>query len=499
MTEDQLKEKFRPNADEALDAQVDAALSGVSLDQLYVQSEAERRVEQSAGGQNAPKRGRVISIDQGKGEIFIDFGGKSQGIAQIAQFQELPAVGAEMEFTVDRYDAAEGLLIVAPKGALATNVSWENLEVGQIVEGVVTGMNKGGLELTIKNMRGFMPAGQVGLFFEKDISVYLSQKLPVEVIQFDRDSKKLVVSRRTILEREKEAAKQKAMGELSEGMVVRGTIRSVMDYGAFVDLGGLDGLLHVSEITHRRGSKPSEFVKVGDVVDVKIIKFDKESGKLSLSLKQMMADPWTDAENKYAVGTMITGRIARLVPFGAFVEADEGMEGLLPISEMSWNRINKPGDVVKEGDTVKLVVISLDVPKKKMSFSLKQAGGNPWAEAMAKYAKDSTVTGTVSKIVDFGAFVELEPGIEGLIHISELSDQRVRSAADAVKPGQSVEVRILEVDAKTRRISLSLKQAGAKGEAMRAAAKAAELKAENDKRKRDEKRKGKVLKGGLEF
>jgi len=503
MSDDLLKEKFRPNPDAALDAQINDALTGVSLDALYAQNEADRRVEQSgsahAGSGHGPKRGRVVSVDQTKGEVFIDFGGKSQGLAQVMQFLDLPEVGAEMEFTVDRYDPAEGLLIVMPKGALSTNVSWENLEVGQIVEGLVTGMNKGGLELQIKAMRGFMPSGQVALFFEKDISVYLGQKLPVEVIQFERDSKKLVVSRRNILEREKEAAKQKAISELAEGMIVRGTIRSVLDYGAFVDLGGLDGLLHVSEITHRRGSKPSDFVKVGDVVDVKIIKFDRASGKLSLSLKQTMADPWTGAESKYSVGTTVTGRVARLAPFGAFVEVDEGMEGLLPISEMSWQRIKHPADVVKEGDTIKLIVISLDAAAKKLSFSLKQAGPNPWAEAMAKYTADSTVTGTVTRLVDFGAFVELEPGLEGLIHISELSDQRVRASGDAVKAGQQVEVRILEVDPKSRRVSLSLKQAGAKGDAVRAASKAAEVRAEADVKKRQEKRKGKALKGGLEF
>jgi small subunit ribosomal protein S1 len=348
-------------------------------------------------------------------------------------------------------------------------------------------------------MRAFMPAGQVNIFFEKDISVYLGQKMAVEVIQFDRDSRKLVVSRKTILEREREAAREKAMQELVPGAVVRGTIRSVMDYGAFVDLGGVDGLVHVSEITHRRGAKPGDFVKVGDVVDVKILRIDKESGKIGLSLKQTMADPWTGAENKYSVGTQLTGRVARLAPFGAFVEVEEGLEGLLPISEMSWNRIKHPSDILKEGDTIKLVVINLDVAAKKIGFSLKQAGPNPWAEAAAKYAPDSTVTGTVTRVVDFGAFVELEPGLEGLIHISELSDQRVRAAGDAVKPGEQVQVRILEVDSKSRRVSLSLKQAGAKGDAIRAAARAADEKAEAEKRRREERRKSKPLKGGLEW
>src|SRR5688572_30377269 len=249
------------------------------------------------------------------------------------------------------------------------------------------------------------------------------------------------------------------MEELAEGQIKRGTVRSVMDYGAFVDLGGMDGLLHVSEMSHRRGVKPSEFVKVGDIVDVKIVKFDRETGKLSLSLKQMMADPWVGAENKYSVGTPITGRVSKVENFGAFIEVEEGVEGLLPISEMSYTRIKHPSDIVKAGDTIRLVVINLDQLNKKISFSLKQAGPDPWKTVGERYATDMVVTGHVTRIVDFGAFVELEPGLEGLVHVSELSDQRVRSPGDVVKLGEQVNVRVLELDPQGRRISLSLKSA----------------------------------------
>lgn len=456
--EDAFKEKFRPPVEEKLDREIAAALEGVSLDELYgLDKPQEAGAAQTI--RRGLRRGRVISIDAKTDEVFVDFGGKSQGVAPLSQFEEEPKVGDDMEFNVERYDSREGLLILSKKGSAAQNVSWDNLEIGQIVEGVVTGVNKGGLELQIKSMRAFMPAGQVDLYFNPDLSVFLNQKMTAEVTQFDAHAKNLIVSRRNILEREKEDAKAKMREQIAEGQVHRGTVRSVMDYGAFVDLGGMDGLLHVSEMSHRRGVKPSEFVKVGDMVDVKIVKFDRETGKLSLSLKAAMADPWVGVEGKYGVGTQITGRVSKVESFGAFIEVEEGVEGLLPVSEMSWQRIKHPSDVVKEGDTLRLSVISVDPAAKRMSFSLKQAGPDPWAQVAERYATDMVVSGTVTRVVDFGAFVEIESGLEGLVHISELADHRVRSAGDVVKPGQQVRVKILEVDAKGRRMSLSMKQA----------------------------------------
>jgi small subunit ribosomal protein S1 len=457
---DEYKQKFRPE-NTALEREIEAALQGVSLDELYTageQAPTSPGAAQGAGGKG-PKRGRIISIDPKKDEVFVDFGGKSQGIAAFSQFEAEPKVGDEMDFFVERYDPREGLMILTKKGAAQSHVSWETLEVGQVVEGVVTGSNKGGLELNVKGMRAFMPAGQVDMYFQPDLSTFVNQKLMAEVVQFDAHAKNLVISRRNILEREKEDARAKLMEEIGEGQVRRGTVRSVMDFGAFVDLGGMDGLLHVSEMSHRRGVKPSDFVKVGDLVDVKIIRIDKETGKMSLSLKQMMADPWIGVENKYAVGTPVTGRVTKVESFGAFIEIEEGIEGLLPVSEMSWQRIKHPGDVVKVGDTIRLVVISLDPANKKLSFSLKQAGPDPWKSVGERYATDMTVGGQVTRIVDFGAFVELEPGLEGLVHISEMADHRVKSAGDVVKPGQEVNVRVLEVDEKSRRMSLSLKRA----------------------------------------
>jgi small subunit ribosomal protein S1 len=487
---DEYKEKFRADSDPTLDKEVEAALAGVQVDQLYAFDKPRPEAPAAApGGQGGNvRRGKVVSI--GRDDVFIDLGGKSQGICSLMQFDTVK-MGDEFDFILDRYDEREGLLILNRKGVVSGNVSWENLEVGQVVECTVTGMNKGGLELEVKNMRAFMPAGQVDLYFQKDISTLIGQRMTAEVTQFDRAGKNLILSRRAVLEREKEEARQKLMLELAEGQTRRGVVRSVMDYGAFVDLGGVDGLLHVSEMSHRRGRHPSEFVKVGDLVDTKIIKLDKETGKLSLSLKQAMPDPWANVETRYPVGTTLTGRVTRVEAFGAFVEAEEGLEGLLPVSEMSWQRIRHPSDVVKDGDTIKLVVISMDPTAKRMSFSLKQAGPDPWSQVKDKYAVDMVVPGKVTRVVDFGAFVELEPGLEGLVHISELAANRVRAASDVVKPGQDVQVRILEIDKDARRISLSIRRAAEP--AAPAPAAAATTAAPAKKKKRPE------LKGGLDW
>jgi small subunit ribosomal protein S1 len=486
---DQTKEKYRPDAD-AIDREVEDALGGMSIEDIIAApTPPEKRAEPAARGM---RRGRVISVD--KDEVFVDFGSKSQGVAPTSQFENEPKVGDEMEFHVDRFDREDGLLILTLKGAVAQNVNWENLEIGQIVEGTVTGMNKGGLEVQVKGMRAFMPSGQVDVVFHKDISIFLGQKITAEVMQFDREKKDLVVSRRNILEREKEAARQKLLAELAEGQVRRGTVRSVMDFGAFVDLGGVDGLLHVSEISHRRIRNPHELLKEGDVVDVKILKIDREAGRMSLSLKQTRDDPWVNVGDKYAVGTPVTARVAKIENFGAFLEVEEGIEGLLPISEISWQRINKVADVLAEGQTVKVVVLSLDPATRRMSFSLKQAGGDPWARVGEKYYLDQVIEGKVTRTAEFGAFVELEPGLEGLVHISELARERVRSVADVVKPGQDVKVRILDIDPEKRRIGLSIRRADVPVvEATAAATAAAPAAPAGPKKKRP------VLRGGLDM
>jgi small subunit ribosomal protein S1 len=492
---DELKAKFRVD-ESALDSEIDAALAGVQLDELYAKDREGSAQVASAGTGKSSRRGKIVAVN--KDDAFVDFGGKSQGICSMLQFETEPKVGEEFDFQVQKYDEREGLLVLTRKGSLATGVTWDNLEVGQVVEGAVTGMNKGGLELEVKSMRAFMPAGQVDMYHVPDLTQFIGQKFLAEVTQFEAHQKNLILSRRNVLEREREEQKKKLMLELAEGQIRRGTVRSVMDFGAFVDLGGVDGLLHVSEMTFKRGRQnAAEFVKVGDVLDVKVLRIDKETGKLSLSLKQALGtDPWAEAATKYAPGTEITGRVTKVENFGAFIEVEEGMEGLLPVSEMSWQRIRHPSDVVKVGDTVRLVVLSIDPAQRRISFSLKQAGPDPWKTVKDKLAVGMTTTGTITRLADFGAFVELEPGLEGLIHVSELSNQRIRTPGDVVKVGQEVTVRVIDLDAEGRRVSLSMRQqpgASAGAKATGAAATPETPAVPVAKKKRPQ------LRGGLDF
>lgn len=486
---DQAKEKFRPDADPDLNNQIEAAMAGADVDALMATGSGESEGRTRIQGDT---KGVVARVDMVKGDVLVELDGKNQGIASIDSFELLPSVGDTVEFTVDRFDQQEKIYVLVKKGSASTSVAWDSLRNGQIIEGTVTGVNKGGLELEIGSVRGFMPMGQVDVQFHKDVSVFLGQRLKAEVTKVDRRAKNLILSRRNLIEKERAESKAKLFEELEEGQTRRGTVTSVADYGAFVDIGGADGLIHVSELSHRRGTKATDLIHTGDVVDVKITKFDKMTGKIGMSLKQLMADPWQGAEGKFGVGMPVSGRVVKIESFGAFVELEEGLEGLLPISEISYTRVKSVSEVLKENDILRLVVIALDVNARRISLSLKQAGEDPWKTAGDKFYRGETYEGTVARTVDFGAFVELAPGLEGLIHISELSDQRIRSTTDVVKVGQGVQVRVLEVDGEKRRIALSLKQANRPVPELATTPEVVSVTP-------TKKKKPKVLRGGLEW
>lgn len=453
----------RPELDAELQSELDAALGDMSLEDLLDQEAQEAKDKDAAEGKPAKGAGvrRGVVIDIQGDDIFVDLGGKSQGLLPAIQYEDepLPAVGDAVEVTVEGYDAREGMLRLSRKGAV-TAAAWEDLEEGALVEGRVTGINKGGLELDLHGVRAFMPISQIELFRVEELDGYLNQRLRCRVQDIDRSSQNVIVSRRAFLEYEREVKGEELWNSLEVGQVVPGVVRSIMPYGAFVDIGGVDGLLHIGDMSHSRLNDPREMVNEGDKVDVKILKIDRDERKLSLGLKQTKPDPWQTALNTHREGDIVVGRITRLADFGAFFEIVPGVEGLIPISEMSYGkRINHPREVVAEGDSVKAKIIRIEGDRKRISLSLKQMENDPWMGASVRWPENSIVEGRVTRVVDFGAFVELTAGVEGLVHVSELSNEFIRRSGDAVSVGDLVSAKVLNVDEATRRISLSIKQA----------------------------------------
>jgi len=440
--------------DDALQRELDDALGDMSIEDLL---DAKPGSQTDAQRPDGVRAGKVIDI-QGD-DIFVDFGGKSQGLLPAAQYADepLPEIGSTVEVTIEGYDNADGLLILSREGAVLA-ATWDTLDVGQVVEAYVTGSNKGGLELKFNGIDGFMPVSLIDMNRTEEMAPFVNTKLTCEVIEIDHRRESVTLSRRAVLQREAAEAKERTLATLTEGKIIRGVVRSIMPYGAFVDIGGLDGLLHISDMSHRRIEDPHEVVSEGQQLEVMILRIDPDSEKFSLGLKQVLPDPWDGAEGKWPVDDVVTGRVSRLADFGAFVELEEGVEGLVPISEMSFERrIKHPRDILNEGDTVKVRVLSVDPAAKRISLSVKRVGDDPWTGASVRWPAGANVQGIVTRLADFGAFVELTPGIEGLIHISELAENRVRTVSEVLREGQSVEAKVLEVDEDRRRISLSIR------------------------------------------
>ena len=406
----------------------------------------------------ALRRGRVGKI-HGE-DVFVDLfdtDGKLQGLVPLKQFERAPRIGCIMDFLVERIDESEGLIHLSREGAVGA-LGWDQMRRGSIVEARVVATNKGGLELELAGgIHGFMPASQIDLGHVDDLEFFVGQKLRASVQELNRRSRRVVLSRRRYLERERARQRERLLKELEAGQIRDGTITRVVDFGAFVDLGGIDGLLHITDMSYSRVEKPGDLVRPGQQVAVKVLKIEEDGKRIRLGLKQAAPDPWEAVGSKYHAGNEVSGRVVRIADFGAFVEVEPGVEALLPISEMSWKRIHKPNEVCKEEDVLKLRVLQVDGQKRRMSLSLKQVQGDPWEGCETNYAKHSLVEGTVVRTTNFGAFVEIETGLEGLVHISELADRRVNTVEEILKVGDTRQFRVLEVNPADRRISLSVK------------------------------------------
>ncbi len=469
---DQSKRTPTPDALRAeVEAELDEALKDADIEQLMAaadqQRESEAGQEQDAGKSGERqrfeldvRRGRISAIT---GEdVFVDVAGmegKNQGVVPLSQFERPPRIGSIMDFVVDRVDESGGLLILSREGVVG-RATWDSIHKGAVVEGRVTASNKGGLELElVGSIRAFMPASQVDIHRVDDLDQFVGQKLAGTVQEIDRKKKSVVISRRAYLQQERESLKQKVWEEIEVGQVREGVVARLLPYGAFVDIGGIDGMVHVSDMSYTHIDKPESVLSVGQKVQVKVLKVEREKDRISLGIKQVAPDPWEGIEGRITPGTELSGRVLRLADFGAFIEVEPGVEGLLPVSEISWGRVNKPSDQLKEGDVIRLKVLQVDPGKRRISLSLRQSQGDPWVGVQHKYPVGAEVQAKVISTVEFGAFAELEPGVEGMVHISELSDRRVGKVTDVVNVGDVKTMRVIQVDEDARRIKLSMKPA----------------------------------------
>ncbi|MBI4247137.1 MAG: 30S ribosomal protein S1 [Candidatus Rokubacteria bacterium] len=408
-------------------------------------------------------RGRVVHV--GSGEVLVDVGYKSEGAIPIDEFHRaggLPKVGDDIDVYLEAKEDSEGLIVLSKEKADKIKV-WDAItaayETGVPVEGRVVEVVKGGLSVDV-GVKAFLPGSQVDLRPVKNLAALVGQAIRAKVIKLNRRRGNVVLSRRTVLEEEREGKKKHTLEVLHEGMVLTGTVKNITDYGAFIDLGGIDGLLHVTDMSWGRVSHPSEIFQVGDQVEVVVLHFDRETGRVSLGYKQKSSDPWEHVEKRYPSGTKARGRVVSLTNYGAFIELEPGVEGLVHVSEMSWTRrVRHPSKLVNVGEEVEVVVLDVNRGAKRISLGMKQVEPDPWQTIEERYVPGARVAGRVRNLTDFGAFIELEPGVDGLLHISDMSWTRsVGHPSEILKKGQELETQILSIDREQKRISLGLKQ-----------------------------------------
>ena len=400
--------------------------------------------------------------------VIVNVGLKSEAVISIDQFKnergELEVKqGDEVEVALDSVEDGNGETRLSREKAKRAR-TWTRLETAfnnsQIVTGVITGRVKGGFTVEIENVRAFLPGSLVDVRPVRDTSYLENKPLEFKVIKLDQKRNNVVVSRRAVVEQEFSAERSALMENLQEGAVVRGTVKNLTDYGAFVDLGGIDGLLHITDMAWKRVKHPSEVVKVGDEIDVRILKFDRERSRVSLGLKQLGADPWENISRRYPPHTRVFGKVTNIADYGAFVEIEDGVEGLVHVSEMDWTNKNvNPAKVVHTGQEVEVMVLDVDEERRRISLGLKQCQANPWKEFAENYNRGDKVTGQIKSITDFGIFIGLSGNIDGLVHLSDISwDLPGEEAVRNYQKGQQLEAMVLSIDPERERISLGIKQ-----------------------------------------
>src|SRR5262252_5694495 len=425
-------------------------------------------------GQDSVKEGEILRgtvIAVGKDYAIVDVGYKSEGQVPLEEFRQADgsigvAPGDVVDVLLESRENDAGMCVLSKEKADRFKV-WDEIsaacERDELIEGVITARVKGGLSVTIRGgVKAFLPGSQVDLRPVRNLDAFLSQTFKFKVIKFNKKRGNIVLSRRVLLEKERAALKESTLERLKEGQIVEGIVKNLTEYGAFIDLGGIDGLLHITDMSWGRVNHPSELFQVGDHVRVKVLKFNADTERVSLGLKQISEDPWTHAQTKYPPGTVVRGKVVSLKDYGAFIELEEGIEGLVHISEMSWTRrVKHPSKMVAVGDMVEAVVLDVDVKQNRISLGMKQLEPNPFASLKEKYPPGTVVKGVVRNIADFGIFVEIEEGIDGLVHVSDLSwTQRVKHPSELYQKGDEVESVVLNIDfdGEKPKVSLGIKQ-----------------------------------------
>src|SRR6187399_275896 len=414
-------------------------------------------------------RGTVIAV--GKDYAIVDIGYKSEGQVPLEEFRNADGSidvkpGDTVDVLLESRENDAGMVVLSKEKADRFKV-WDEIsaacERDELIEGIITARVKGGLSVTIRGgVKAFLPGSQVDLRPVRNLDAFLNQNFKFKVIKFNKKRGNIVLSRRVLLEKERAALKESTLERLKEGQVVEGIVKNLTEYGAFIDLGGIDGLLHITDMSWGRVNHPSELFQVGDHVRVKVLKFNPETERVSLGLKQITEDPWTHAQTKYPPGTVVRGKVVSLKDYGAFIELEQGIEGLVHISEMSWTRrVKHPSKMVAVGDMVEAVVLDVDPRQNRISLGIKQLEPNPFASLKEKYPPGTVVKGVVRNIADFGIFVEIEEGIDGLVHVSDLSwTQRVKHPSELYQKGDEVESVVLNIDfdGEKPKVSLGIKQ-----------------------------------------
>jgi small subunit ribosomal protein S1 len=409
-------------------------------------------------------KSRVLEIRENL--VVLDIGFKSEGTIPLEEFKDMPElkVGDEVEVLLEHLEDSEGSVVLSKKKADFMRV-WERIRVAyesdQPVTGTLVKKIKGGVVVDLMGVDAFLPGSQIALRRVPNIDELLGQTYEFKIIKLNKRRRNIVVSRRVILETERAGKREKLMKELNKDQVRKGVVKNITDFGAFIDLGGVDGLLHITDMSWGRISHPSEMVQIGMELEVKVLDIDWERERISLGLKQLQAYPWKDVAEKFPVGTRVSGKVVSITNYGAFIELEPGIEGLVHISEMSWTRnVRHPSKLVSIGEAIEAVVLKVDSAEEKISLGMKQTEQDPWMVLPLKYPVGTRLNGKVRNLTSFGAFVEIEPGIDGLIHISDMSwTKRVQHPSEVVKKGDAVDVVILNIDAENKRISLGLKQA----------------------------------------